>query len=350
MKYLVLITTMLLISSPLYAKPVPITNQSSIEKTINFGDIHALDLEKDLNARPQYTRKLKKSFFLYPKRYPECLELVSGVVVDGKAIHEEDIILGDVSNLKDVTDDPVAQSRAGHVKVAGNVLKLLGGSEYAWPKGIIPYTIDERLKSKKRFILEAIRDWNAKTNVNIIDFELNKKLIERQLGSLDEVWKIRFIPSDKRSSSSYVGLRKVAVSNEYPRSQPIKLGSFNPRTIKHEIGHAIGLFHEHARHDRSRHITLHKHAIDEDSWHNFKKRDEAKDVGDYDFASIMHYAESIFTNGNGPTFDVKDYLSDHERANVGRSAEISDGDVKSVNAIYPLDKLSYRRIIEDTDY
>lgn len=66
----------------------------------------------------------------------------------------------------------------------------------------------------------------------------------------------------------------------------------------HELGHAIGLWHEHSRMDRNSYIEIYWNNIDntDDYWKNFIKYDHpfVPDVG-YDIASIMHYGPKAFS-------------------------------------------------------
>ena len=67
-------------------------------------------------------------------------------------------------------------------------------------------------------------------------------------------------------------------------------------TIIHEIGHAVGFFHEQARPDRDDHVTIHPENIEQGMESNFKKQSEqmltTNDIP-YDHASIMHYGTHV---------------------------------------------------------
>ena len=66
----------------------------------------------------------------------------------------------------------------------------------------------------------------------------------------------------------------------------------------HELGHAIGLWHEHTRPDRDDYITIYWNNIDktDDYAVNFKKYEHpfVPEVG-YDIASIMHYGPKAYS-------------------------------------------------------
>ena len=58
----------------------------------------------------------------------------------------------------------------------------------------------------------------------------------------------------------------------------------------HEIGHAVGLWHEQSREDRDMFVTIHWQNIQAGKEHNFNQHiSDGDDVGAYDYGSIMHY-------------------------------------------------------------
>ena len=68
----------------------------------------------------------------------------------------------------------------------------------------------------------------------------------------------------------------------------------NPGTLRHEMLHALGLWHEQSRADRDNFVTINESCIQGDSLSQFEKASGATSVGPYDFASIMHYPTSAF--------------------------------------------------------
>ena len=81
----------------------------------------------------------------------------------------------------------------------------------------------------------------------------------------------------------------------------------------HEIGHAIGLFHEHSRTDRDNYVKVISANIKPGAVFNFNKCSSCAANGTLDFGSIMMYSSYAFSvNGlptitklNGSTFSVQ---------------------------------------------
>ncbi|KXJ04602.1 Zinc metalloproteinase nas-13, partial [Exaiptasia diaphana] len=110
----------------------------------------------------------------------------------------------------------------------------------------------------------------------------------------------------------------------------------------HEIGHAIGLWHEHTREDRDQYMSINWSNIEEDTDHNFKIYSErtcgseACDGNDYasiDPGSIMMYPCDAFNISSANTIEPydSDWCSD-----MGQRNGLSDGDVDAVSAMYPI--------------
>jgi hypothetical protein len=71
-------------------------------------------------------------------------------------------------------------------------------------------------------------------------------------------------------------------------------GCQSNHTVAHELGHAIGLFHEHQRSDRDDFVTIDFSNVRENAVGNFNIATSLPLVGDYDFGSIMHYGRGAF--------------------------------------------------------
>ena len=108
-------------------------------------------------------------------------------------------------------------------------------------------------------------------------------------------------------------------------------------TALHEIGHAIGFFHEQSRPDRDRYVTIHRNNIQNNQTFNFNINYGIDYQGEpYDYGSIMHYPEFLFSANRQRTISVnnrQEYINQGSPV-LGGARNLSAGDVRTVNKLY----------------
>lgn len=228
---------------------------------------------------------------------------VQYAVIDGLAMFEGDIVLGTVEEVEQLSEQ-LRQELTGEVQRG----VLITGSQYRWPNCTVPYTIDPALPNQAR-VTDAIAHWQEKTNFTFV-------------ARTTQADYVTFRPST--GCSSHVGKRGG--------QQFINLasGCTKGNTI-HEIGHAVGFWHEQSRQDRDAHVTIIWAKIQPGYEHNFNQHiTDGDDIGAYDYGSIMHYPRNAFS------IDGTDTITPVvASAVIGQRAALSPGDIATANTMCP---------------
>ena len=123
-------------------------------------------------------------------------------------------------------------------------------------------------------------------------------------------------------------------------------GCVNVRTALHELGHAIGFYHEHTRPDRDEHLHMFMNNVLQDAESQFNKIPEGGSnlLGyGYDHASIMHYDSDYFSRNGQDTMQAKD-----PTIPFGGAEELSPLDIAKANVLYSCGKISFFFFFSET--
>jgi hypothetical protein len=105
--------------------------------------------------------------------------------------------------------------------------------------------------------------------------------------------------------------------------------------VIHEIGHAVGLIHEHVRPDRDKFVRVLKKNIIPEHLPDFEKESNADyTLSGYDFQSIMHYGLFTFSRNAFSTLVPLDNGKPNPNIPIGQRTTLSDGDIASVHRMY----------------
>uniref|UniRef100_A0A914W9G6 Metalloendopeptidase n=1 Tax=Plectus sambesii TaxID=2011161 RepID=A0A914W9G6_9BILA len=102
----------------------------------------------------------------------------------------------------------------------------------------------------------------------------------------------------------------------------------------HEIGHALGFWHEQTRYDRDSYVQIIAGSITSGASGNFEKRSRNEMVTygiPYDFGSVMHYGSTAFGINNALTIRS---IDPNYQYTMGQRLGLSFYDIKFINIAY----------------
>lgn len=222
------------------------------------------------------------------------------------AIYQGDIILGSAEDMESIRKQVEEKTP---MPEGVRIINWDDPSEYLWPKGIVYYKKDSSLTNEAAKELKKAMDyWSSKTNITFKERKKESNYVEIK---------------DSTGCSADVGM--TGGKQYINLNKQCSFGS-----VVHEIGHTIGLFHEQCRLDRDKHVTIKWDQIEKGKKHNFEiDKESSKDLGKYDFGSIMHYSANAFAKGKDPTIVTKP-----KGKAIGQRDGLSKGDISAVADMY----------------
>jgi len=223
-------------------------------------------------------------------------EPIRYAVVDGRAMIGDDVDLGSVAEMEALTRRLAAEKDAA---IRPEALSLPHAGTPFWPNDTIPFEIDKSFEAQRTLVDSIMRLWEHGTTVRFVPKTAAHKVY------------VTISQSAKPTKCTTTYTRYVGGRVSKPATMALR-----PFCVGHELGHIIGLQHEHQRSDRNTYVTVRPPKGSEDQY------EESDDpvCGPYDLGSIMHYDDFV---------DAKPGYTITRRDNV-----ISPGDRTTVNSKY----------------
>ncbi|MGH8544606.1 MAG: M12 family metallopeptidase, partial [Gammaproteobacteria bacterium] len=176
-----------------------------------------------------------------------------------------------------------------------------------WRGGIVPYEINPDLGNEAT-IEEAIVTFEQQTNLRFV-----KRYLQDDY--------IRFSKQTRGNANSRAGRQR---GRQFVNASLNAVG-----VLLHEIGHAVGLMHEHQRSDRDDFVIFHEDRVTEEP-EQYEEEDTADRTEKYDFESLMHYHAGDPSN---PIFESRTGIP--APGDIGSKGALTITDKTILEHLYP---------------
>lgn len=277
----------------------------------------------------------------------DSLSLVEDVLFEGDIMISEDLIRKyyNLSSIpggeeyhvlmpidEDNTDDnDIMESKEEKHKLEKR--GAVGNESMLWPDAEVPYQFSSNLSSGLRLLIRRAMDhWEDRTCLRFTAYN----------GESDFVECISTINTCVAHIGKIGGRQVININS---------VCSFEAAV--HEIGHAVGFWHEQSRPDRDNYVRINESNVMTGQKHNFMKltNTEINSRGyEYDYGSIMHYPETAFVRENCTgckTIEITNITAYIKQGLpvIGQSKGLSRGDIQQANILYSCPKRGEKGVL-----
>lgn len=208
-----------------------------------------------------------------------------------------------------------------------------------WPNSIVPYDFDAGVTAgQKNYFLAAMSAWAhsfpSAVTLSFIPRNNDAAYIHFQATT---VANLGFSGGTTDNVGYDGGVVTIQISSDGAVS--------NVFLIAHEVGHALGLWHEQSRDDRDNYITILTANIQSGYASQFAKQTPEATFGPYDYDSIMQYFSCAFSKCNGQSPNPSCACADNscitmqavysaQQCNIGQQSHLSAMDMRSMGFMY----------------
>ena len=191
-----------------------------------------------------------------------------------------------------------------------------------WSDGVVPMAFaPEVTEAEKEFVLKACEEWTKAANVRCKSHEGELRYMTVQ-------------KSDK-GCYSHVGMGPLVAPWAWHRTINLGPNCWYKHVVLHELGHTLGMIHEHQRDDRDEFIDILWDSMLSSHHTNFSRIFWTTNYSSYDFDSIMHYNEFAFSRFTGRlrTIQAKKGYENYQPT-MGRNEFLSAQDKQTMASLY----------------
>jgi hypothetical protein len=195
-----------------------------------------------------------------------------------------------------------------------------------WPGGVVPYVIDQGMPPALRTAVDAaIVHYNSKagvTSVRLVPRYAQSSFLEFGVDSNMEWCGYASFRPHTQGWAVRLNARKLLGTKECLPALHV---------VVHEIGHTLGLSHEHQRSDRDNYLLMYPQNIKPSLIGALSKNTGADErfVGSYDFGSVMHYGSHGCSKNGLPVFVRRD-----NKQKITPPNSLSASDIAALRVLY----------------